>query len=126
MSKIGRITRINVGYKTYEAAKKYSEEFRSKESLNEYITYLFEDDVNIKQLLSEIEDNEMFYIMDFTRCVAFNVTKVNELLFDINVVRFDDIRIPYIYGSKGIKITIKQGVKEYIPCIMGQKNEYWI
>lgn len=126
MAKVGLRTRINVCHKTYEAAQKYSEEFRSKDNLNGYITYLFEDDVNVKQLLSEIEDNEMFYIMDFTRCVAFNVTKVNELLFDINVVRFDDIRIPYIYGSKGIKITIKQGVKEYIPCIMGKKGEYWI
>lgn len=126
MAKIGLRTIINVCHKTYEAAKKYSEEFRSKDNLNGYITYLFEDDVNIKQLLSEVEDNEMFYIMDFTRCVSFNVTKVNELLFDINVVRFDDIRIPYIYGSKGIKITIKQGVKEYIPCIMGKKGEYWI
>lgn len=126
MAKVGMRVRINVGHKTYEAANKYSEEFRSKESLNGYITYLFEDDINVKQLLSEIEDNEMFYIMDFTRDVAFNVTKVDELLYDINIVRFDDIRIPYIYGSKGIKITIKQGVKEYIPCIMGKKNEYWI
>lgn len=126
MAKIGLRTKINVGYKTYEASKKYSEEFRSKDNLNGYITYLFEDDVNIKQLFSGIEDNEMFYIMDFTRCVAFNVTKVNEILYDINVVRFDDIRIPYIYGSKGIKITIKQGIKEYIPCIMGKKGEYWI
>jgi len=126
MAKIGLRTRINVGFKTYKMAQKYSEEFRTKESLNGYITYLFEDDVNVKQLLSEIEDNEMFYIMDFIRCVAFNVTKVNELLYDINVVRFDDVRIPYIYGSKGIKITIKQGVKEYIPCIMGKKGEYWL
>lgn len=126
MAKIGRIIRINVGYKTYEAAKKYSEEFRSKESLNGYITYLFEDDINVKTLLSKIDDNENFYIMDFIRLISFNVTKVNELLYDINVVRFDDVRIPYIYGSKGIKITIKQGIKEYIPCIMGKKGEYWL
>lgn len=125
MAKIGLRTRINVGFKTYKMAQKYSEEFRSKESLNGYIIYLFEDDINVKTLLSKIDDNENFYIMDFIRFVAFNVTKVNELFYDINVVRFDDIRIPYIYGSKGIKITIKQGIKEYIPCLMGKKGEYW-
>lgn len=126
MSKIGFRKRINVGYKTYDLAKKYSEEFRTREQLNEYINYLFEDDINLNLLMSKIENNETFYILDAIRYTSFNVTKIDDLMYDINMVKFDDIRIPYIYGSKGIKITIKQGVKQYIPYIMGKKEGSWI
>lgn len=126
MAKVGTKVKVNVGCKTYKVMLAYSEEFRTKESLNGYIEYIFNIDENMKQLFSHIEDNEMFYIMDFTRLTSFNITKINELLYDINIIRFDDISIPYIYGFKGIKITFKNNIKEYIPCIMGKKGEYWL